>query len=487
MSISRHIKRKIIDHLWGPIGSIILHVLIIYALVHFVVFDARDVQPDIEVTIMEMETVDIEELLDELEPELDPLEHPDEPIDAPDMDVDMDQSEDRDFVQEDPDVDFDALNIMDAESPLIMRGLLAGRTAEGRTRALETFGGTEETEAAAIRALEWLKRNQLEDGSWEGEGGHRRARTAWTGLALLTFLAHGETPSSERYGPVVERALRFLIETAQNEDGSFNHVEGVRGGVYSHGITSYALAEAAALTRIPDVIESAQKAVSHIVQGQRRDGGFDYHFAKDGGQRDRCTSVAAWMAQAMKAASLAQVDVPGLENAMEQAVNGFKLNFDQASGHFIYSSESGGIRHSMTPTAVLSLQLLGHGDSVEARSGLGSISGWSPDWDDPDTDGRILEPLYVWYYATQAFFHEGGADWQRWNREFASMLVRNQNDDGSWTWRHGRAADYGQVYATTFSALSLMVYYRYLPTFAIVDDEEEKDDDDEDEVIIEII
>ena len=77
----------------------------------------------------------------------------------------------------------------------------------------------------------------------------------------------------------------------------------------------------------------------------------------------------------------------------------------------------------------------------------------------------ILEPVYVWYYATQAYFHQGGRLWERWNNMYAPLAVRNQNEDGSWTFSSGRSAAYGPVYHTTLTALSLMVYYRYLPTF----------------------
>jgi len=201
-----------------------------------------------------------------------------------------------------------------------------------------------------------------------------------------------------------------------------------------------------------------------IVKGQRPDGGYDYRFALNGGERDRCTSVAGWMAQAMKAAYLAGIEVDGLSEAMKKAADGFKLQYLK-DGNFLYSSKSGEARASMTPIATLCLQLLGHARSSEARSGLSAMSSWSPDWANPDLSGGKLETLYIWYYATQAFFHEGGAQWQRWNDRYAPMIVKNQNEDGSWTWDKDRSSAYGPVYATTLNALSLMVYYRYLPTY----------------------
>lgn len=358
-------------------------------------------------------------------------------------------------------------------SPVILRGMFSGRTAEGRSRGLSQHAGRHAgaTEQAVIKALEWLKRNQLKDGSWQGSGS-ARSKTAMTGLGLLTFLAHGETPASEQYGATVRKAIQFLLDN-QRPDGTFKDTEGgIRGGVYAHGIASYALSEAFALTLIPNVRDAMEKAISHIVRGQRPDGGFDYKFERVTGERDRCSSVAGWMAQAMKAASLAGARVEGLPAAMDRAAAAFKAQYVEDRNQFMYSSKSKEVRKSMTPICTLCLQLLGHAGSPEARGGLSSLRKWEPDWDKPDMSGGILEPIYIWYYTTQAFFHQGGSAWQRWNNQYAPMIVKHQNEDGSWGWQHGRSEAYGPVYHTTLNALSLMVYYRYLPTYQSIAIEE---------------
>ncbi len=484
MSISRHVKKQIIDHLWGPVGSIILHALIIYALVHFVVFDTRDVQPDIEVTIMEMETVDIEDLLDELEPELDPLDVPDDHIDAPDVDVDMDVPDDRDFVQDDPDVDFDALNVMVSESPLVMRGLLAGRTEGGRARGLREFGGSEETEAAVRRALEWLRIHQNADGSWDHGA---RAAAAMTGMALLTYLAHGETTDSERYGRTIRRAIEYLI-SIQGDDGNFartgsNHV-------YGQGLAVYALAEAYAMTRIPAIKPAMDKGVRTMLDGQQRRGGWDYEFAQ-GARRD--TSVAAFFIQALKAAELAGSEyVDEIREAMDLSVQDVKTTFNPEHGSFGYTEPGGaGDRaQGITAIGVLIHQLAGHGRDDEVRAAMDMLrERTSADWDNPER-----YTLYRWYYITQAMFQTGGQTWRNWNRQFAPALVENQNEDGSWTSPAatfeaggGREVNRGPVYSTAFAALTLQVYYRILPTFAVIEDREPEEEDPDDDIVIEII
>ena len=59
----KHVQR-ILDHVWGPVGSVILHILILLALFKFVRFVQRAHQPEVEVVIMEPDAMDLEDLLD---------------------------------------------------------------------------------------------------------------------------------------------------------------------------------------------------------------------------------------------------------------------------------------------------------------------------------------------------------------------------------------------------------------------------------------
>ena len=475
--LNRH-ARMVWDHVWGPTGSVILHIIIFVLLLRFVtgITERRDL--NIEVVIMDPETAN----LDELKKELERVQDIDVQITMPDADITMERPPE---VTPTPQAqqDFAELNIRaNVQSPLIMRGLFAGRTAEGRAAMGRKYGGRTfpMTEAAVLKALEWLKDHQLEDGSWQGEGA-ARSKTAMTGLALLCFLAHGETPSSERYGPTVEKAIRFLVE----QDWARDRFRNVDGNWYAHGIATYALCEAYALTRIPGVKTVAEQALARILAGQQETGAFNYKLKASDTRRD--TSVMGWMNQAMKAGYLAGLDVPGLKEAMEKGANGFKINFDPNRQMFAYApggDEAGGGRLSNTCMAVLCLQLLGHGGSPEARAGFESMKGMSADYNNPSNLGSW--PLYVWYYATQAHFHTGGRVWEDWNNVFARSFVAAQNADGSWTPIHGREKEYGPVYATSFCALTLMVYYRFLPTYQPIQIEEAPTEISPDDIRVEV-
>src|SRR3989339_16800 len=105
------------------------------------------------------------------------------------------------------------------KSPVIMKGLYGNRTKGGREVALRAYGGGGGgggyTEGAVMRALRWLKKNQQADGSWN------KVKPAMTGLAVLTYLAHGETPSSDEFGPTVEKGIKWLGGN-QEQNGLIN-------------------------------------------------------------------------------------------------------------------------------------------------------------------------------------------------------------------------------------------------------------------------
>ena len=473
--------QMILDHVWGPTGSVILHILIVIFLINLVLIPEKIEKADIEVQVIEPEQSKLEEFKKELEQ-------------IKEVEVDIKPPEAQVVAEPTPEVNTEvagtqspdqlaALDIAsDAQSPLIMKGLFAGRTAQGRMSALSKYNRryATATEAAVIKALEWLKNHQNEDGSWIGNGGAKNA-VAMTGLGLLCFLAHGETPAtSERYGPTVDRAIKFLL-SKQKDDGAFD------GNSYANGIAVYAISEAYALTRIPALRTAMEKGIQRIMNGMQDTGAFTYNYEKNG-RRD--TSVAGWQAQAMKAAYIAGADVPGLADAMVKVAEGFKMNYIPEQKKFRYAPQPGKAEGSnptlaCTGIGTLCLQLLGHASSPEVQGALETLeAGELPNYQQPAGTDR---PLYAWYYITQAMFHKGKGAWERWNNTFAREMVQAQNEDGSWVSAGDKEKEYGPVYGTTFGALSLMVYYRLLPTYQPIAAEEKPTEKSKDDVVVEVI
>jgi len=145
-----------------------------------------------------------------------------------------------------------------------MPGVYKSRAAvAGGSSGAIASGATAASERAVLNALRWLKSVQEEDGAWSlASGGgpvgkHSTGATpAMTGLALLAYLAHGETPNSEEFGPTVEKGLRWL-QRAQESDGRFS---GRDNHDYSHPIATFALCEAYGMTKNPLLAPVAEPA-----------------------------------------------------------------------------------------------------------------------------------------------------------------------------------------------------------------------------------
>jgi hypothetical protein len=367
-----------------------------------------------------------------------------------------------------------------SKSPVVLKNLYGNRYKGGREVALKAYGGGggsgtgkvadgsgNTTEDAVLRALRWLKKYQEADGSWSsksggGPGFDSTAEPALTGLALLTYLAHGETPTSEEFGPTVERAIKWLVDNEQG-DGHFNKKD-VHD--YSQPIATYALCEAFGMTQVPMVKDAARRGVDVLIKGQHACGAWNYNC--DTADRND-TSYSGWCAQALKAARMASMDNTDLDTAMKKAVEGFRINY--RSGMFWYETKADGeSKGKLTSVGVLCLQLLGYGKSKEAMDGMtwlnqNATCDWAVPW------GK--QPIYDWYYTTQAKFHTGGDVWNQWNSQFSLQLVTNQKvlkgagidgkDIGYWEGLDGLCKAY--VYNTTLCTLMLEVYYRYLPTY----------------------
>ncbi len=349
--------------------------------------------------------------------------------------------------------------VLQIKSPVIMKGIYGSRNAGMRGQLMKRFGGDEKTEAAVMAALRWLKKNQHADGSWP------KNKVAMTGLAILTFLAHGEKPGAEspEFGETVQRAIEFLIKS-QTPNGRLT-------SSYSHAIATYALCEAYGMTMNPNVKDAADKAINVLVVGQNPDGGWCYGLVPED---DSDTSVMGWCAQALKAAQLsnAYYDREALEATIKKSIRGFQRNHRPGGGFGYRGPGAGGL----SSVGVLSMQLLGASGSPEVRSTLTMMDAWQPAFLTEDVKGIGGSLQYYYYYATQAKFHAGGKSWETWNEKMKPIyLSALKIEKDAYTDHLGKLRDIGwwentddhtdrPVMDTCLTALQLMVYYRNLPT-----------------------
>ena len=326
-------------------------------------------------------------------------------------------------------------------------------SSKARKNALRKFGGSPAVEEAVLKGLRWLKEHQNEDGSWS-----RAEAPAMTGLALLAYLAHGETPASEEFGKTVQSAMDFLIA----------HVERANGpdADYRNGIIACALAEGYGFCELPALREPARKCIGWIVAGQQENGGFDYNYKKE--QRWDL-SIACWQYQALHAAMIADLKVRGTQNALERGVRFIREVTYSAKNHrFGYSSPGKGT-DGLQGAALYCLLLLGRRNAPEVKMTADYLrEHCQVVWDSfqKQNKGGTDNPFYAWYYQTQAMFRLGGSYWREWNRRFAKEIIRNQQQEGYWICPNAspRTVAYERFYSTTMALLTLEVYYRYLPS-----------------------
>jgi len=439
----------------APATAILLPVFSLMLMAVFGAIGGNAPPAKIEVQIVEAETV---EQLDEIEDLKDEPIEPPEPIE---MEFTPDAPSVSDVQAPSPvaasstpfapkPASFDSVAVV--KSPVILKGILGNRSPGSRGSALSEYGGGMGglTEAAVLRALRWLKKEQKPDGSWVSPP------VAMTGFGLLCYLAHGETPASEEFGPTVEKAIKFLLGQQQS-NGRFP-------GNYDIPIAAYAICEAYGLTQVPMLQEAAEKAIDVIIKGQHVSGGWDYNCGP--GERDD-TSYMGWCAQALKAGYAAGLAHPELKGAMKKAILGFKKNAHPAGGFGYTGPGQGGL----TAVGVLCMQLLGAAKEDECKKGLVYLEQMTCDWKNP----WLGRPIYYWYYGTQCKFHEGGETWKKWNSQFALTVANNQivlkgagidgKDIGYWEPPNETEKSLGLVYNTALCTLMLEVYYRYLPTF----------------------
>ncbi len=337
-------------------------------------------------------------------------------------------------------------------------GTMGGRVGAGRARAMAQNGMKPKSEQAVLRGLAWLAAHQNEDGSW-GED----YKAAMTGFGVLCFLGHGELQDSPQFGPAIGKALTWIFENGAKHEGRLHMAESFTAqGVYEHAICAYALGEYYTMTRDQRVVKLLKQAIAHIIEGQGPGGGWMYAYDKSADD----LSVSGWQIQALKAAHLGQLPIPGVDKALTTAV-AYIERVKGPNGGYGYRGPTDD--YSLTGVGIL-CQLFWKGERGDLRKGMA----WLLDQTEKRRPVKYREgsaDLYAWYYHTQACLMFGGDAWTKWNAWFQDEICDVQSPDGSWPVPGGGNVGpqngdtlTGAVYRTSLCVLMLEVFYRYMPT-----------------------
>ena len=334
--------------------------------------------------------------------------------------------------------------------------------------------------------LEWLKRHQAGDGSWDcddfmhnslectgectgpGESPHD---VGMTGLALLAFMGDGNTTRDGPYKDQVGNGIRWLKDQQDPDTGLLGERIG-HSFLYNHGIGALALAEAYYFSKNPLLRSTAQKAINYVTTARNPYGAWRYDVPPRG---DNDTSVTGWMVFALKSAEDGGLQID--PEAYTGSLQWFDEVTDPATGRTGYSSigepssritgvndhyptEKG---EAMTAVALLCRFFLGQDPKevpiMDKQADL--MLRTLPEWD-PDGFGC---DMYYWYYASYAMYQMGDKYWKSWRDAMEKAILPPQRQDGdfkgSWDPVGPWGFSGGRVYSTALMVLCLEVYFRY--------------------------
>jgi hypothetical protein len=360
----------------------------------------------------------------------------------------------------------------------------AGRLAVREGRASSRLKTAEDT---ARLGLDWLSRHQSPLGFWDCDGFSAQCRlnqcdgkgravndTGVTGLALLAYLATGETPFHGDRRKELRSATLWLM-TNQDDEGCI----GPRGDerfVYGHAIATQALSEAYGMTRSPFLEASAQRALDFIAKCQNPYLAWRYGVRPG----DNDTSVSACMVLALFAGKKAGLSVEqtcfdGMKNWLEKVTEteygrvGYTARgTGPARGEGTIDRFPPDKSESLTAAAIFCRMLMGEDPrkSEMIQKGVDLCVKVLPLW---DTEQGSID-MYYWYWGTLSLFQVGGDSWPRWEEAIRCALVDSQRKDGdekgSWDPVGAWGKDGGRVYSTALATLSLEVYSRYPRIYA---------------------
>lgn len=341
------------------------------------------------------------------------------------------------------------------------------RSSASRAVLLKRGGGSQATEDAVAAALGWIARHQSPDGSWDliaysnrckddtctinPANSQMKTTSAATAMGLLPLLAAGHTHKTDGpYRKAVHNGLQWFLHN-QRPDGDLGG--GATAQMYSHGMAALALCDAYAMTADPPIGRAAQQAIDFIEAAQDPATGGWRYVPRQGGD----TCVLGWQFMALEVGRLAGLKVQartldGARKWLSSVAQG------ECKGKFCYvpgTSPS----PSMTAVGLLASQHLGmKPDDPAMIEGARFLM---------DRYAQQANNIYSLYYATQAMHQLPGKQWDALNLTMRELLVKSQEKGsscaaGSWSpagnvW----AASGGRVMVTSFSCLTLEVYYRY--------------------------
>lgn len=355
------------------------------------------------------------------------------------------------------------------------------RAARAKWQANPEWEVTQASKEAAELGLEWLAKNQGDEGNWGCKD------LGLVSVGALAFLSDGQTTETGKYRESVRKALDYVVANAK-PSGLLN-ITGSRRDMYNHGLSTFVLTQAYGMTNDRRVGRALAKAIKLIINTQCRDGGWDYVAERK--ERGHDLSLAVMQAKALRGATDIGIHIPRATITMAiKSVQGYYRSqggrpvrrsgapgeehpLGRFPGRFTYNG--GGSTTAMAAAGALCLQEFGrYGDFRIYRSMDGVC-------DDIKRRmkvraGHVPFDAYTLYYTSQALYQVGARRWWENYRPLRDAVVRSQNRckssepepqrtqlHGSWDAGARVGGKDGRLFGTAVAVFTLNIPNRYLP------------------------
>ena len=326
------------------------------------------------------------------------------------------------------------------------------------------------------KALQWLVKQQHEDGHWEAGGG--QFASAMTAMAGVNLLEEGSTIREGKYRKNIEKAVKWLMSRSQKNGliGEPNAPNQNLGYLYGHGFSIMFLSQVYGEETDRDLRRELEdlltRAVVFACRAQTSRGGWGYVSAADGNDFDE-GSVSVTLVQGLRAARNAGIVVP--KEAIDKTIDYLK-KCTTPRGGLIYSLQSGGggERPTITVAAIASGFAMGEYNSPLPKTWLKFVQPLIPLNSVGGEQYGHSEYTHMYYGQVAYTLGEDGyarmfpnskpedrLTWSKYKREFFKYLRdEKQNKDGSF-----RGTPIGPVYTTVCYLTVLQLDKAVLPMY----------------------
>lgn len=312
---------------------------------------------------------------------------------------------------------------------------------------------TPELTAAVDRGLAALASMQNDDGSF-GTGRFSK-NVAVTSLACLALMGDGHVPGRGKYGPNVEKGLRYVLGCC-SETGLIAG-DSINGPMYGHGFATLFLGEVYGMTAgggdtaLADRVHDALVRACRLIERTQNDeGGWRYNPVPF----DADVSVTICQIMGLRSARNAGLEIP--KSTIDKAVQ-YVRDCQQPDGGFKYQKDSGVSAWPRSAAGVASLYYAGVYDDPATRKGISYLLKAGMPGSAMRTEAHYF---YGMYYTAQSMYLSGGKAWADWWPAARAELLQRQAGGGEWN-----DSGVGSAYGTSMALIVLQMPKRYLPIF----------------------